>query len=101
MSILEEKPTVVVAAEAVIAEDAARQHEELRARRNRRLRNALDDLGLLQIVGPRWCQAGDDPLTFEFGPLGPRAADHLLVALEDLRQPAVMADPGPDQLELF
>lgn len=69
--------------------------------RRRRLRRALGDLGLAQILGPEWCRIGDDG--FEFAPITARQADQLTAALEDLAErvpPHPAPRPGPGQQAL-
>ena len=67
----------------------------------RRLRRALDDLGLETVTGSGWCSFSGDTLVF--APLDARQADRLIGALEDIaeRLPAVRPPvPGPGQLSL-
>lgn len=73
----------ILSATEAILEDHASNTTRIAARR-RRFRRALNDLGLGTILGPDWCQIGDDG--FEFAPITARQADKLTNAIENLAQ---------------
>jgi len=92
--------SILDATEAIFEEHATNATRI--AARRRRLRRALYDLGLTGILGPHWCQIGDDG--FEFEPLSARQADRLAYALEELARrlpPTPRPQPGPGQGSLF